>query len=70
MKADDSPQQSSRTQCISEILEDDLSDGKQVSKVSAYSGRKSLVNLCILLISVHTPHFCASLFLCILISVF
>lgn len=49
MKADDSPQQSSRTQCISEILEDDLSDGKQVSKVNASSGRKSLVNLCILI---------------------
>ncbi|KAM7320491.1 hypothetical protein ACRRTK_020934 [Alexandromys fortis] len=32
VKADDSPQQSSRTQSISEILEDDLSDGKQVSE--------------------------------------
>ncbi|XP_041495049.1 lung adenoma susceptibility protein 2 isoform X5 [Microtus oregoni] len=34
VKADDSPQQSSRTQCISEILEDDLSDGKQSSTLS------------------------------------
>ncbi|XP_038186452.1 lung adenoma susceptibility protein 2 isoform X2 [Arvicola amphibius] len=34
VKADDSPQQSSRTQCISEILEDVLSDGKQSSTLS------------------------------------
>ncbi|XP_013204914.1 lung adenoma susceptibility protein 2 isoform X3 [Microtus ochrogaster] len=34
VKADDSPQQISRTQCISEILEDDLSDGKQSSTLS------------------------------------
>ncbi|XP_075824462.1 lung adenoma susceptibility protein 2 isoform X4 [Microtus pennsylvanicus] len=34
VKADDSPQQSSRTQCISEILEDDLRDGKQSSTLS------------------------------------
>nr|XP_048275350.1 lung adenoma susceptibility protein 2 isoform X1 [Myodes glareolus] len=34
VKADDSPQQSSRMQCISEILEDVLSDGKQSSTLS------------------------------------
>lgn len=34
VKADDSPQQSSRTQCISEILEDVLNDEKQSSTLS------------------------------------